>query len=354
MARLIPKRKKKVGLPPGSLVYTGDKVKADIKLALLDYSETQCAENLDYPVDACGAIKDSPSVAWLNVDGVSNIELLKKLGDQFGLHPLVLEDILNTDQRPKIEDHGDYLFIVIKMLSSDGNGMTMEQVSLILGKNFVISFQEDGKPGDVFDPLRTRLRNGAGRIRRQGADFLAYSLLDAIVDNYFLILENVGTRTEVLEDELLLNPTPATVDKIQRLRREMVFLRKSVWPLREVVSFMQRAESPLIHSSTGIYLRDVYDHTIQVIDTIETLRDMISGMLDIYLSSISFRMNEIMKVLTIMSTVFIPLTFIVGVYGMNFEFLPELKWHWAYPALWVFMVGVVLVMLLLFRRKRWI
>ncbi len=204
------------------------------------------------------------------------------------------------------------------------------------------------------DPIRLRIRSGAGRIRKAGADFLAYSLLDVIVDNYFILLERFGDRIESLEEELIDKPTPKTINTIYRLKREMIFLRRSVWPLREVINGLQRGESTLITPSTQVYLRDVYDHTVHVIDTMETLRDVLSGMIDIYLSSISYRMNEVMKVLTIVSTVFIPLTFIVGVYGMNFEYLPELKWRWAYPALWVIMLGIAIGMLVYFKRKKWL
>jgi len=229
--------------------------------------------------------------------------------------------------------------------------ITAEQVSIILGSNFVISFQE--QEGDVFKFIRERIRNGKGRIRKVGSDYLAYALVDAIVDNYFIILEKLGEKIEEMEEELVTNPTPETLQTIHHLKREMIFLRKSVWPLREVISALERGEPTLIHESTGIYLRDLYDHTIQVIDSIETFRDMVSGMLDIYLSSISNRMNEVMKVLTIIATIFIPLTFIAGIYGMNFQYMPELGWHWGYPAVWFVICAIFIVMLVYFKRKRW-
>jgi len=294
-------------------------------------------------------------VTWVNIDGLHDIEIMEKIGKHFGLHPLVLEDILNTEQRPKIEDFDDYIFVVLKMLYYDENEgeIRAEQISIILGSNFVLSFQE--RVGDIFNPLRDRIRNAKGRVRKMGPDYLAYSLLDAIVDNYFVVLEKLGEQIEGMEEELVTNPTPETLQRIHNLKREMIFLRKSVWPLREVVSRLERGESPLIKEATGIYLRDVYDHTIQVIDTIETYRDMLSGMLDIYLSSISNRMNQVMKVLTIIATIFIPLTFVAGIYGMNFEYMPELKWHWFYPkAFWLVMLGVAALMLVYFRRKRWL
>ncbi len=354
MARLIKKRSKKVGLPPGTLVHIGERKKERTTITILDYDEQHLQEQEIKTVDQCLAFKDKPTVTWINVDGLHQVEILEKLGDSFGLHPLVLEDILNTDQRPKMEDFGDYIFIVLKMFYYDDNSneIVTEQISLILGANFVISFQE--REGDIFDPIRERIRSERGRIRKMGADYLAYTLVDATVDNYFIILEKLGEQIEDLEEELVSNPTPETLQTIHNLKREMIFLRKSVWPLREVIGGLERGESSLIRESTGIYLRDVYDHTIQVIDAVETSRDMLSGMLDIYLSSISNRMNEVMKVLTIIATIFIPLTLIAGIYGMNFRYMPELDWPWAYPMVWLVMIVIGGLMLIYFRRKRWL
>jgi len=279
---------------------------------------------------------------------------MDKLGDCFSLHPLVLEDILNTDQRPKIEDHGEYIYIVLKMLHKVNRAeFAAEQISIILGKNFVISFQE-GIKGDAFDLIRERIRSGKGRIRGFGTDYLVYSLIDAIVDNYFVILEEIGERIENIEDELVKNPQAQTLHRIHGFKREMIYLRKAVWPLREVISALERKESPLVKDTTSIYLRDVYDHTIQVIDTIESYREMLSGMLDIYLSSISNRMNEIMKFLTVIGTIFIPLTFIVGIYGMNFEFIPELKWRYGYFIVISGMSAIAVLMLFYFKKKKWL
>jgi len=354
MSRLIKQRSKKVGLPPGTLVHIGEKKRERTTITILDYDELHLQEEEIETVDECLPFKDKPTVTWVNVDGIHEVEVLERLGDCFGLHPLVVEDILNTDHRPKMEDFGDYIFIVLKMLyySDKDNEVVTEQISLILGPNFVISFQE--REGDVFNPIRERIRSEKGRIRKMGADYLAYVLVDSIVDNYFIILEKLGERIEFLEDELVTNPTPETLQAIHDLKREMIFLRKSVWPLREVISGLERGESSLIQESTGIYLRDVYDHTIQVIDAVETFRDMLSGMLDIYLSSISNRMNEVMKVLTIIATIFIPLTLIAGIYGMNFRYMPELEWPWAYPMLWLIMLAIGVLMLIYFRRKRWL
>ncbi len=353
--RFVKRVSKKIGLSPGTLVHIGKKKIEKVRITIIDYDEIRLQEKEAKTIEECFPFKDLPTVTWVNIDGLHDIEVMEKIGKHFGLHPLVLEDILNTDQRPKTEDFDDYIFVVLKMLcfDEDQEEVRAEQISIILGPNFVISFQE--RAGDIFDPIRERIRNAKGRIRKMGADYLAHALMDAIVDNYFMVLEKLGEKIEGMEEELVSNPRPETLQTMHNLKREMIFLRKSVWPLREVVSRLERGESKLIKDSTGIYLRDVYDHTIQVIDTIETFRDMLSGMLDIYLSSISNRMNQVMKVLTIIATIFIPLTFVAGIYGMNFEYMPELKWHWFYPkAFWLVMIGVAGVMLFYFRRKKWL
>jgi magnesium transporter len=346
--------KEKVGLPPGTLVHVGEKKAEKVKITVIDYDRENFEEKEVEKIEECFTDKDKPTVTWINVDGLQEVGIIEKVGAHFGIHPLVLEDILHTGQRPKVEDLGDYIFIVLKMLYHDDqeDEMLGEQVSLLLGQNCVISFQE--REGDIFNPIRERIRNSKGRIRRAGADYLAYALVDAIVDHYFVILEKMGEKIESLEEELVTNPTPETLQIIHKLKRNLIFLRKSVWPLREVINALERGESPLITEPTGIYLRDVYDHSIQVIDTIETFRDMVSGMLDIYLSSLSNRMNEVMKVLTIIATIFIPLTFIAGIYGMNFKFMPELEWHWGYPTALIVMLLIVGSMFIYFRRKKWL
>ncbi|KAF0145670.1 MAG: magnesium transporter [Nitrospirae bacterium] len=355
MPELIKKRSRKAGLPPGSLIHIGDKKKEEVKITVIDYDEGNFQEKVIAEIQECFAFKDKPTVTWINVDGIHKVEIPEKLGECYGFHPLIIEDILNSDQRPKIEDFGDYIYIVLKMLNLDSrtNSIISEQISLILGPNFVISFQE-GHEGDVFNPVRERLRTGKGKIRKMGADYLAYSLIDSIVDNYFIILEKLGEKIESLEERLVTNPTGNVLREIHNLKREMLFLRKSVWPLREVISTMAKGESSLIHLSTGIYLRDIYDHTIHVVDTIETFRDMVSGMLDIYLSSISNRMNAVMKVLTIIATIFMPLTFLAGVYGMNFKHMPELEWKFGYPLIVLVMLIVAVIMLFFFRKKKWL
>ena len=348
------KRSKKAGLPPGTLVHIGKKKTEKVKITVIDYDEKNFWEKDVKTVEECFPFKDKPTVTWINIDGIHDVEIIEKIGKHFGVHPLLLEDIMNSEQRPKMEDFEEYIFIVLKMLRYDEKQgeIKSEQVSLILGSNFIVSFQE--MEGDVFNLVRERIRNEKGRIRKMKADYLAYTLIDAVIDNYFIILEKTGEKIEDMEDELVTNPTPGTLQTIHNLKREMIFLRKSVWPLREVINGMQKAESPLIKESTGIYLRDVYDHTIQVIDTIETFRDMISGMLDIYLSSISNKMNEVMKVLTIIATIFIPLTFVAGLYGMNFKYMPELEWHFGYFAILLLMIIIGISMVFYFRRKKWL
>jgi magnesium transporter len=354
MPRLIKKRSTKAGLPPGTLVHIGEQKAEEARITAIVYDEARFQEQEIKTVEECFLFKDKPTVTWINVDGIHEVEVLELLGECFGLHPLVLEDILNTDQRPKLEEFGDYIFVVLKTFSynDQSDELEPEQISLILGPSFVLSFQE--REGDVFNPIRERIRNGKGRIRKMGADYLAYCLLDSIVDHYFVVLEQVGEEVEFLEEELVTNPTPETLQTIHNLKRDMIFLRKSVWPLREVIGALERGELSLIRESTEIYLRDVYDHTIQVVDTIETFRDMISGMLDIYLSSVSNRMNEVMKVLTIIATIFIPLTLIAGIYGMNFQYMPELGWRWGYPMVWLVMLVIGVLMLVYFRRKKWL
>jgi magnesium transporter len=343
-----------VGLPPGTIVHVGEERHGRVKLSVMGYDEKQFQEKEVDTIEEVIFKEKTSKVTWLNIDGVHQPEIIEQVGKHFGLHPLVLEDIANTGQRPKMEDFDDYIFVVLRMLRFDEkeNETKTEQISIILGADFVISFQE--KEGDVFDPIRERIRNNKGRLRKMGADYLAYALIDAIVDNYFMILEKLGEAIEEVEDKLVTNPTAETLQTIHDLKREMVFLHKSVWPLREVINRLERSESPLINKSTCIYLRDVYDHTIQVMDSVETFRDMLSGMLDIYLSSVSNRMNEVMKVLTVIATIFIPLTFVAGVYGMNFKDMPELGQIWGYPAILALMLTIALVMVIYFRRKKWI
>jgi len=343
----------KAGLPPGTLVYTGDRVQG-ARITIAEYDKETFTERELASLAECPLVHGRPTVTWINVSGISHVENLEKLGECFKLHPLVLEDILNIDQRPKVEDYGDYLFIVLKKIDQDPKTgeITVDQISLILGPNYVISFQEGD--GGGFAPIRERLAAAKGRLRQEGADYLIYALIDLIVDHYFVVLEAFGERLEFLEDEVVKQPGPQTLQEVHRFKNDMILLRKSMWPLREVVSRLERRESPLIKESTALYFKDVFDHTIVAIDTVETYRDILSGMLDIYLSSVSNRLNEVMKVLTVIATIFMPLTFLAGLYGMNFKFMPELEWRYGYFTVLIFMVAVAILMLVYFRRRKWI
>jgi magnesium transporter len=345
------KRSKKTGLSPGSLIHVGRDYAQKTKITIIRYSETFFVEKEIASVADVINEKNNESVTWINIDGL-DAKLIEEVGESFGLHPLIQEDILNTEQRPKTEDFGSYIYIVLKNFYNQGNGeMPPEQVSIILGNNFIISFKE--RPTALFEPIRERLRTNKGRIRKTGADNLAHAIMDSVVDNYFFVLENLEERIEYLEDDLVKQTNPVNLQAIHSLKRELILLRKSLWPLREAISTLERSESPLITESTHIYFKDIFDHVIAIIDTVETFRDMLSGMLDIYLSTISNRLNQVMKVLTIIATIFMPLTFLAGIYGMNFKYMPELEWRWGYYSLWAVMLTIAILMLI-FKRKKWL
>ncbi len=353
MQKIVKSRLKTIGLPPGSLVHIGDKKRDTTVITRIEYGEDTCNQSNISSKDLSEIKQSEGKAIWLNIEGLNETEVLAQIGDKFGLHPLVMEDILNTDQRPKIEFSQDYMYICAKMLNYDRKlgEFDIEQISLVLGKNFVISFCE--KDTDIFAPVIKRLSLSAGRIRKLGTDYLMYCLLDIIVDNYFTVLEDFSEEIEVAEDELIVQSTSKTLKTIHKLKRQVLFLHKAVWPLRDVLSSLERGESELINDSTNIFIRDLYDHVVQAMDTTETIRDILSSMLDIYLSSTSNRMNEIMKVLTIISTVFMPLSFIVGIYGMNIRNMPELGWPYMYPVLWGVMIAIVAFMLYYFKKKKW-
>ena len=334
------KKASKVGLGPGALIHVGEKKAEKVVIRVLAYNSEKLIEKKLETVEDCVAFRDQPDInLWINVDGLDRVDIIEKLGNYFDIHPLTLEDVLNTGQRPKTEDYGSYIYTVLKMilLDTEKEEIILDQVSIIVGPNYILSFQE--REGDVFDLLRERFENPASRLRKSGVDYLAYSLIDAVIDNYFLILEHFGEKIEDLEEELIIQPKPETLKAVLKYKRDLILLRKSVWPLRELINGLQRIESELIRETTRIYLRDIYDHTIQVIDSVEDFRDILSSMVDVYLSSVSYRMNDVMKVLTVIATIFIPLTFIAGVYGMNFEYMPELRWRWGYHAV---MLGMTL------------
>jgi magnesium transporter len=347
----------KSGLPPGTLVHIGEEKTDRVRTTLIRYNPLEVHEK---ELDGLEHLDEVPwkpgqeGVTWINMEGVHDLETIESMGRYFGIHPLTLEDIVNTEQRPKIEEYEEYLFVVLKTFDyvEQGRGLRMDQMSLILKPGMVMSFEEKGR--EIFSPLRDRIRSGKGRIRKEGSDYLAYCLIDAIVDHYFNVLEKLGEDIEFLQEELITSPTKFTLQAIHRMKWEMMVFRRSVWPLRESVGSLVRGEYATIQKATLVYLRDVYDHIIHVIDSIETFREMLTGMMDLYLSSISNRMNEIMKVLTVIATIFMPLTFIAGLYGMNFKYMPELEWHWGYPAVLLVMAIVAIYMLVYFRRKKWI
>jgi magnesium transporter len=350
----VAHQKKPVGAPPGTLVYTGPERVEPVAVELIQYGEEQLVEQqLTHDADFKEIAGRDP-LTWINVDGLSDVQLTEAIGSAFGLHPLVLEDLVHTGQRAKVEEYDDYLFVVLRMLTldTDESRVRSEQVGIVLGDGWVLSFQE--REGDVWDPVRDRIRAERGRIRKRGADYLAYALIDAVVDHYFLILERMADLAEDLEVGTLENPTPETMRAIHNLRHEMLVVRRAIWPLREATNSLTRTESALVNEDTQVYLRDVYDHTVQVVDMAETLRDVVSGLMDLYISSVSNRMNEIMKVLTIMASVFIPLTFLAGIYGMNFEVMPELGIPWAYPTLLAIMFVIGIGLIYYFRKRRWL
>lgn len=357
MKKILKNSRKKVGQLPGSLIYMGDRTGNGIKINVTSFDKEKFSEKV--PAHLYDIKNIDQGNLWVNVDGIHVPETIGAIGNMFGLHPLNMEDILNTSHRPKAEDNGSYIFVVLKMLGyeSESDSVRAEQVSLIIGKNYVVSFQEDSV--DEFEVVRENIRKNKGRVREMGPDYLAYRLLDVVVDNYFSVLEKVGDKIETIENELVENPTRQTLEKIYRLKGEMITIRRAVWPLREVINSLEKDESELISHSTQPYLRDLYDHIVQLIDTNENYREMTAGMMDIYLSSISNKLNEIMKVLTIISTFFIPLNFIAGLYGMNFNTavskynMPELNFYLGYPMALSVMMLVALGLFIYFKRKKW-
>lgn len=355
MGRFFKNSSKKAGLPPGSLYYTGQRGEEPVSMQLFNYNSDGLEEReLLTAADTFPYLHSTDTTSWININGVHNVTLVEEVCRHFGVHPLTIEDIVSTDQRPKIEESEGYIYVVLKMMEYDTekDSAIIEQVSLILGKGFVLSFQE--REGDTFHPVRERLRAGKGSIRKRGADYLLYALLDTVVDNYFVIMEKVGDSMAEIEEKLLINASKQSFDSVYNFKREMLAIRRSTWPLREVVYRLERDDMPLITKDTQLFLRDVYDHMIQVIDTVETYRDLLSGMVDLYHSTVSTRTNDVMKVLTLISTIFIPLTFIAGVYGMNFEVMPELQWRYGYAFTWVVMLLVAISMFWLFKRKNWL
>lgn len=344
----------KVGLPPGTLVYVGEERTEPVRITVTDYDETDLHEEEVQTIEACLPFKDTKTVTWIHIEGIHDTEIIEEIGEHFGVNSLVLEDLMSPTQLPKIEVYEGYIFIILKHLDSDRASLNIsrEQIGLIIGENFVISLQEN--PGSLFAPIHNRLKNAGSRVRKMRSDYLAYVLIDVIVDNYFIVLEHLNDQIELVEEEAITNPTSEVLAKINDLRRTFLFLRRPILPLRDVLNDVLDDELPLFMPETSLYFRDVYDHLAQVIHTLETLRSAVSGLFDTYTSAVSHRMNEVMKVLTIVATFFIPLTFIAGIYGMNFKIMPELDLPWGYPAVLLIMVIVGMIMFIYFKAKRWL
>jgi magnesium transporter len=345
---------KKTGMSPGSLVHVGEIFDNETIITLTNYSPTHLEQKIITSVEEMLPYRENKSTTWINVDGLRDVELIRSIGQHFKVHTLVQEDILHTKQRSKFEDYEHYLFMVVKNLSPDLGEFAIdyEQVSILVFKNFIFTFKE--KPTLLFDPIKIRIQNSKGRIRHFGSDYLAYVVLDTIVDEYFSLQDSLDELMESIEDELLTNPSSQTLATIQKIRRELIFVRKCISPLRELLSGLQRSDSTLINAKNRRYFADVYDHALRVIEAMESYRELISSMMDIYLSSVNNKMSETMKVLTVFASIFIPLTFIAGVYGMNFEYMPELKLRWAYPALWCFFITISVSLIIYFKQKKWI
>ena len=360
MSKHIKHASKKLGKSPGSLEFIGKRKTESVEITLVDYTEKNLESRSLENIEASYPFLDQLSVTWINIYGLHDTALLDKLGQKLDIHPLVMEDVLNTGQRPKIELYDDYIFIVLKMIyfNEEYHALNVEQISLICKNNLVLCFQE--RHGDVFKSIRQRMKNPQSRLRKNGADYLTYALIDVIVDHYFVILENIGDVIERLDEIILDEPKIELVQEINQLKRMLISLRKSVFPLREVISVISREEVTFFTKHTVPFIRDLYDHTIQVIDALESYRDMASGLMDMYMTNVSNRMNEVMKVLTIIATIFIPLSFLAGVYGMNFDTavspynLPELESRYGYPIFWGLVVLITGGLLAFFRKRKWI
>lgn len=346
----------KAGLPPGSLIYVGStKTPAEI-LTVFNFSDQHFEERVIKDVNQYAGLKHDRGNIWINFDGIDHVKEVEKLGREFGLHILVMEDIVNSNQRPRLEPHDEYIFMTLKMMSMAQKGreevIVLEQVSFLLGKNWLLSFQED--VGDVFEEIRKRLRDAKTNVRKNAIDYLFYRLVDTVVDNYFIIAEHISNSIEELEEEIMQNPSADLRWKMQKMRKEIILLRKAVTPLREAIGKLAKEDNKFIKKATLKYFHDVYDHIIHLNDFIDTQRDLLSSLVELYLSGVSFKMNQVIKVLTIISTIFIPLTFVAGIYGMNFDNMPELRWHYGYYVILGLMFVMVAGMLYYFRKKEWL
>ncbi|MBA2483070.1 MAG: magnesium/cobalt transporter CorA [Nitrosomonas sp.] len=355
MTESLSNASEKLGFPPGSLIHVGEILEPITKISVINYNKETLEEREIQSIDEVFQYKDSDTITWVIIEGLTNVEFIERIGAIFGIHQLVLEDILNTHQRTKLEEHDDYLYIVLKSLVPEDNhfSITYEQISLLVLKNFVFAFKE--KKDELFVPVVQRIKTGNGRFRSLGSDYLTYAILDTVVDQYFVMIDSLDEAISSLEDNLLSSePTKNIIYTIQILRREIITIRRNISPTRELMSGLLRSESELIDEKTQLYLRDVSDHAIRVMEMVESYRDILSGLIDIYVSSVSNKLNEIMKVLTVFASIFIPLTFLAGIYGMNFDYMPELKWKWAYPTLWIIFITIPIVLIFYFKKKKWL
>jgi magnesium transporter len=345
---------RKAGLPPGTIVHVGAENTSDVNISLIHYTVEKAEQQHNLSVDKCSQFKGSEGITWIQVSGIHNTKIIENLGKQYNLHPLVLEDIPNTELRPRYEEFEDCIFFTLKNLGfkKEEDEIKYEQISFIFGKDFVISFQE--KENQLFKSIEERLLNGVSKARNRGTDYLVYLMIDATVDNYYAIAENIEDKIEELEDRVLLDTTGKSLSEIQKMKRDLVILMKTVFPLREAIGKMLRRENILVQESTHIFLNSVYDHAVHIIESIDTQRDLLSGMMDIYLTNISNRMNSVMKVLTIIATIFIPITFFAGVYGMNFGNIPEIGWRHGYIFFWAVCIASVSIMIIFFKKKKWL
>lgn len=353
LSNLIKRYSHKVGLPPGTLIYVGEERSEPIVINLIEYNESSCHESMIEKYEECQSLKNSDTVTWLDIQGIHEADYVREIGQHFGIDTLVLEDIMNPTQLPKIEEYDEYYFLIIRTLklNTDTNDLCEEPINLILGHNYVISLQESGEK--IFQPIHNRIVNQQGRIRKMHAGYLAYALIDLIVDNYFLVMEQISESIELIEEEAIINPTQDVLRKINNIRRQLLLLRKPIIPLRDIISEILSGEITIFKEDTYPYFRDLYDHILQLIHTLEILRMSASTLFDTYSTALNHKMNEVMKVLTLVATFFIPLTFIAGIYGMNFHFMPELKMQWGYPIVLFIMASIGISMFIYFKKKKW-
>ncbi|SFU66413.1 magnesium transporter [Pustulibacterium marinum] len=348
----VSKTHKKIGMAPGTVTYMGDKEDVSLHVEVIDYNKDHYSIKNYNTVEETYHLGTEDTITWTNITGLGNVDDIKRLGTFYNIHPLILEDIVDPHQRPRVDEYEDYIFVIAKMLYYKDKELVVEHISIVMGEDYVLTFQES--EFDVFDGLRARLEAGRGRIRTEKSDYLLFCILDSVIDNYFLIVEALAEKIENLEDELFEDPQESASQEIQELKRESLRVRKNIFPLREVVSRLEKTEVSYVYPQTINYYKDLYDNIVQVIETIEIYRDMIWGMVDLYMSTMSNKMNNVMKVLTIIATIFIPLTFIAGIYGMNFDYMPELHYKYGYFVVWGIMIVMLVAMVYYFKRKKWL